>query len=147
MDIDNDILYLICLHLDNRSFINLLMTNKCYYNDYKKFISLNNNYYYDNIKEKLDDYIFKNILHITDDLDIPHQITQLIFDDKFNKQIKKHVLPKLLTHLKFGWDFNQPINENLLPQNIKEIKLSANYKFKKNFSADISNKVIYVTYK
>ncbi|AQN68770.1 FNIp repeat-containing protein [Saudi moumouvirus] len=66
---------------------------------------------------------------------LPHGLTHLIFDYKFNSKINGFI-PETVTHLEFGINFNQPLKIDDIPSNVVHLKFGA------DFNQPITEKII-----
>jgi hypothetical protein len=66
---------------------------------------------------------------------LPNKIIELVFSNSYNKKIKKNVLPDGLKKIQFGYNFNQEIEENVLPKNLSFLKFD--FKFNQEIKENI----------
>ncbi|KAM9964914.1 hypothetical protein ACTFIW_004709 [Dictyostelium discoideum] len=58
---------------------------------------------------------------------IPHNVTNIEFDDSFNSPIERFALPPSIRSISFGDNFNRPLDNNRLLSNIEYIKLGKSF--------------------
>ena len=102
----------------NKYILNNLLSNKTNYFPTKYKIP-------NNIKKLNSDVSQLNYHKFCDKL--PSVLTNLEFDDKFNKPV---TISNYVIHLKFGWYFNQPV---IIPNSVKHIAFGEKFNQKSTY--------------